>query len=185
MELPTLEELKKILAEKEYPAPFKPSSVWTRTDALSIKLNTILFLELEEIKKGLCVKRATVNKISFFPKKYMSNPHFNLEKITDKRRGELARDIYRVSEALFSARDLRQMVRDINEIISASNDVWGRVLWVWRPLDEFSKRIDELFAFWELNSQSEGEFLDGIFYEINHLKKSIVCVSRFINKRGV
>lgn len=185
MPLPTLEELKKILAEKGAPRPHKPSPVWTRTDALSIKLNTILFLELEEIKKGLSVKRATANEIAFFWDKYLSNSLFTLEKITDKRRGMLARDIYRVSEILYHSQDLRNMLRDIHEIISASNDVWGRILWVWKPLDQFSGRVEELFDFWELNSQSDGAFVEGIFYEINQLKKSIVKIHRFMNKRSL
>jgi hypothetical protein len=185
MALPTLDELKHMLKEKSEPRTYKPSTIWTRTEALAMKPKTAMFVELERIRKNLSVKKKSLKEMKLFFKRYANKGPFIADKLIHKRRVLVARDLYDTMQHVKGCQDIQNFVADINGILKESRETWGRILYLWRSIALFSDRMGDLDHFLDQHTQSGGDFLESASYEIGELKKAMVRVYVFMRRRGI
>lgn len=185
MPLPSLYELRKILQAYETSEPYKPSVIWTRTEALSMKPKTQFFNAMEELRLDLSIKKEDLEPIAFFYERYSNKRGFVRSKYTPQRFALISRELYKATDIIFNSPEIMEFEADVAVIVNASLEKWGRIMSTWRSLGRFTHRMTDLKDFWEINSQSGGDCLDARDREIKTLKTDMIYVYRFMKFREI
>ena len=183
MLLPTLEELKAKIEECKKEKPYKPSKIWTRTDALARSDRAMHAAEIEDRKKTLKINSKHLHELQKFYNYYACNTLYIQSKYTPRRILKTSMDVYKAASSIFCCDEILGFIEKTKYILDVSNNNFGRVMSSCGPIDTFVRRIGNLQCFWELSSSCCNGPVNLRERQVNGFKKDVVRVYAFMDRR--